>query len=123
MGCLIALSLLMVAGCVSGPVAGANWEKKITFDLAQIDDNGLFGPADGKVAVDYEFCIPDTPATRAEVKRIDPSVKFSHSHGRIGRKEGELLCIGNTHRKNYREILKRLAQLSYVRRIDRCFWE
>jgi hypothetical protein len=114
---------MALVGCSDPPVEPIDWKPKITFDFTQLDDSGLAGPADGKVAVDYEFLIPDSPSTRAEVENIDPSVKFSYSRGRIGRKEGELLCIGNTHQPNHHEILKDLAELSYVSRIDQCFWE
>jgi hypothetical protein len=99
------------------------WRQKITFSIEGLDADGLSGPADGKVSVDYEFCIPETDAAQAEVKAIDPSVKFSKARGRIGRKDGEWLCTGNTHQKDCRAILERLAKLTYVRRINQCFWE
>src|SRR5690242_3111957 len=58
---------------------------KIQFDLTTIAPDGLRGPADGKVAVAYEFVIPDTPEHREEVRAIDPSVQFMPgSRGRIG---------------------------------------
>jgi hypothetical protein len=89
-----------------------------------LDESGLYGPPDGKLALSYEFCIPDTVQNRTEVKRIDPTVKFfAQSPGRIGCRESENLCIGSTHQKDYRWVLQRLAELTYVQRIDECFFE
>jgi len=99
------------------------WQK-ITFDLSRLDDDGLFGATDAKRALAYEFCIPDTVQNRTEVKRIDPTVKFfAESPGRIGCREYENLCIGSTHQKDFRGVLQRLAELTYVQRIDESFFE
>lgn len=98
--------------------------KKVELKLQEIDAEGLRGPVDGKVAVSYEFVIPDTERHRQEVKKIDSTVSFmAGSKGRIGAKAGECLCIGSTHQKNHREVLRRLAELPYVERIIECFFE
>jgi hypothetical protein len=98
--------------------------QKITFDLTRLDEDGLYGELGGKRAVSYEFCIPDTRQSRAEVKRIDPTVKFmAESPGRIGCGEHETLCIGSTHQKDFRKVLQRLTELTYVQRIDESFFE
>ena len=98
--------------------------QKITFDISKLDEYGLHGPPGGKRALSYEFCIPDTVQNRTEVKRIDPTVKFfAESPGRIGCGEYESLCIGSTHQKDFRMILQRLAELTYVQRIDESFFE
>jgi hypothetical protein len=98
--------------------------QKVTFDFSRLDDDGLYGAADGKRALSYEFCIPDTEQNRTEVKRIDPTVKFfAESPGRIGCKEHENLCIGSTHQKDFRGVLQRLVELTYVQRIDESFFE
>jgi hypothetical protein len=97
---------------------------KIQFDLTTIDADGLRGPADGKVAVAYEFVIPDTPKHREEVRAIDPSVQFMPgSRGRVGAGEGECLCVGSTHQADWREVLMRLAALPYVEQIVECWSE
>ena len=97
---------------------------KITFDVSKLDESGLYGPPDGKRALPYEFCIPDTVQHRTEVKRIDPTVKFfAESPGRIGCDKDENLCIGSTHQKEFRIVLQRLAELIYVQRIDESFFE
>ena len=55
--------LLLCAACSEVPrEAAADCMRKVEFDLSHIDGDGLRGPADGKVAVSYEFCIPDTDA-------------------------------------------------------------
>jgi hypothetical protein len=97
---------------------------KIQFDLTNIDPEGLRGPADGKVAVAYEFVIPDTPQHRDEVRAIDPSVQFMPgSRGRVGAGEGECLCVGSTHQAEWREVLRQLSELPYVNRIEECWFE
>jgi hypothetical protein len=97
---------------------------KITFDISKLDKSGLYGSPDAKRALAYEFCIPDTVGNRTEVERIDPTVKFfAQSPERIGCKEHENLCIGSTHQKDFRRVLQRLAELTYVQRIDQSFFE
>lgn len=98
--------------------------KKIEINLSQLDDTGLRGPVTGKVTVSYEFCIPNTAECKAEVKAIDKTVQFMPgSRGRIRAGKNECLCIGSTHQKNYRSVLKRLAELSYIKRIIECHFE
>lgn len=98
---------------------------RITFDLTLVDDTGLTGPPDGRVAVAYEFCIPATAAHLAEVQRIDPTVQAqTGARGRIGCNPGsEVLCIGSSHQPEWRSVLQQLAALDYVARIDRHFAE
>lgn len=111
----------LLTGC-GGPARDPR--AKIEIDLDRLDADGLRGPADGKVAVDYEFAIPDTTAARAAVTRIDPSVTFQPgSRGRIGVKPGECLCLGSTHQPRHREILLTLARLPEVDRIIECHHE
>jgi hypothetical protein len=99
------------------------WQK-MTFDVSKLDESGLYGPPGGKRALSYEFCIPDTLQNRAEVKRIDPTIQFfAQSPGRIGCGKDENLCIGSTHQKDIRGVLQRLAELTYVQRIDESFFE
>lgn len=98
--------------------------KKITFDLSRLDDEGLYGPGNGRRALSYEFCIPDTSENRREVSAIDTTVRFMPGvSGRIGCEKGQCLCIGSTHQTNFKTVLKRLAELQYVERIDECFFE
>jgi hypothetical protein len=117
--------LLLCVSCACTKQATSNENlQKIEFDLGQIDADGLRGPHDGKVAVAYEFCIPDTEACKAEVKAIDHTVQFMPgSRGRIGAGRDECLCIGSTHQKNYRSVLHALAKLTYIERIIECYFE
>lgn len=119
------LSLLLGAACagVREP-APESVERKIAFDLAGLNPEGLRGPADGKVAVAYEFKIPAGDEYRSRVAAIDPSLRFHPgSRGRIGAGPGEILCIGSTHQLNHRAILRRLAELPFVERIIECHFE
>ena len=116
------LRRFLMPACLA--LACATQPPVIEFDLDRLDENGLRGPADGKVAVSYEFKIPDTPEHRAEVRGIDSTVEFmGQSPGRIGAGDGECLCIGSTHQPDFREVLGRLAALDYVDRIIECHFE
>ena len=102
----------------------ADPSQKIEFDLQCLDHDGLRGPANGKVAVSYEFAIPDTDECKAQVKAIDPTVQFMPgSPGRIRAPLTACLCIGLTHQPDYRAVLHRLAALPYVERIVECHFE
>jgi hypothetical protein len=121
--CTSAVSAKSEAGNKKQPAA-QRAKAKIQFDVKQIDADGLRGPANGKVAVSYEFKIPNTPAARAEVKAIDSSIQFmAGSRGRIGAGKDECLCIGSTYQKDFRTVLKKLAQLDYIDRIIECYFE
>lgn len=98
---------------------------KIGFDLDQLDENGLYGPADGKRSLDYEFCLPRHDAAAVEaVRRIDPSLSlYPSSRGRVGCTADQVLAIGNTHQLNGREVLLELASRQDIERIERTDWE
>ena len=119
------LTLLSVAGCArkSPPEDPAAW-KKIKMDLSRLDENGLAGPAGGKVAVNYEFCIPAREKNWKEIQRIDKTAQLQkQSKGRIGCQSGTWLVIGSTHQPNHRRVLYELAVLSYVQQIQETFFE
>jgi hypothetical protein len=121
---VLILPALFLAGCGAPGTAPRDPRATIEIDLEALDADGLRGPPDGKVAVDYEFVIPDTAAAREAVSRIDPSVEFMPgSRGRIGAKPGECLCIGSTHQPRHREILLTLAGLPEIARIIECYHE
>ena len=121
---LVLIMPAILAGCSAPQPAPRDPRAKIELDLEALDADGLRGPPDGKVAVDYEFVIPDTPAARETVSRIDPSVHFfPGSRGRIGAQPGECLCIGSTHQPRHREILLALARLPEIARIIECHHE
>jgi hypothetical protein len=97
---------------------------KITFSLAQLNQDGLYGPPGGLRALHYEFCIPGDAAHAAQVRQIDPTLQvFPESRGRIGCGPKEFLCIGSTHQPGFKTVLFKLASLPYVRRIDQAFFE
>ena len=126
-------ALMLIGVCIacsacgmrsSGAQSESQPPAKITFDLKQIDDEGLTGPPDGRVAISYEYCIPATQAAQDEVRRIDPTVAFQPgARGRIGCARDQVLCIGSTHQPGWRTILQQLASLDYIARIDRSFGE
>jgi hypothetical protein len=116
----IALRLMLAVLCVLfSPLVGYSdsggekaaesaGEGKIKFRLDNIRADGLRGPADGLVAVSYEFCVPADAAVYAEVKRLDPSVQITPGgRGRVGcQAAGQALCLGNTHQADWRGILR-----------------
>ena len=99
-------------------------EAKIKFRWENIRPDGLRGPPEGLVSVAYEFCVPTGAEVYQEVRRIDSTVKISPgSRGRIGCSDRQALCIGNTHQRNWRDVLVRLASLPYVAEVRECFFE
>lgn len=96
---------------------------KIKLDFKRLDAQGLSGPTDGKVSVQYEFCIPAEAKYRRAVQKIDPTAQQNPGKGRIGCSDKEWLMIGNTHQNRYKRVLYELATLPYVKRIEETFWE
>jgi hypothetical protein len=102
----------------------ASYWRKIRIDFNQIDAAGLSGPANGKVSVTYEFCIPREQRLWKEVKKIDPSAqKQIAGRGRVNCSDTQWLILGNTHQKNYKKILYELAKRPYIERIEEVFYE
>ena len=99
-------------------------QEVIGFDLTLLDTDGLVGPTTGKRAVDYEYCIPDNADTKAEVAAIDATARIMvGSRGRVGCVQGQVLVLGTTHQPDFLEVLRRLADLSYVQRIEQAYFE
>jgi len=123
---IILLSCLLLSSSCSGirRTAGHDRWQNIAFDVDLLDEDGLRGPADGKVAVSYEFSIPNTERCRTLVQVIDQTVLFMPgSPGRIGAGQDDCLCIGSTHQENYRSVLRTLVTLPFVERIIECHFE
>ena len=121
---LLAVALLLVGGgCASSPDPVSTHSAKIEFDLDAIDEEGLLGEAGSRVAVHYEFCVPDVDRFLDAVTEIDSTAVASPSRGRIGCGEEERLMIGSTHQPGWRAVLERLAALPFVTRITRTMWE
>jgi len=74
--------------------------------------------------LDYEFCIPRGKDYVIEVRAIDETAQFfERSRGRIGCGPRQVLVIGNTDRSDFAVVLRRLAELSYVERIEQAYFE
>jgi hypothetical protein len=98
--------------------------KKIKLNFNELDLDGLRGSSASKVAVNYEFCIPNDPEKWKTVSHIDPSAaRQIGSRGRAGCGEQQWLVIGSTHQKNYQRVLYELASLDFVEKIEQTFWE
>jgi hypothetical protein len=121
--CLLVVAIL--AGCTrEEPATEPPHEVSIELNLDALDESGLIGPADGKRALSYEFCVPDDEGTLAEVSAIDPSAQGQgQSPGRVGCTADQVLFIGNTHQPGFREILERLAERPDITRIEPAYFE
>lgn len=100
-------------------------EKKITFDLREFSEDGIRQrvPGEGS-SINYEFCIPAEEEKLKEVTAIDPSAKvYKGSKGRIGCKDNQWLMIGESRQSNFKTVIRTIAGLDYVSRIDETFWE
>ncbi len=97
--------------------------EKIKFDLAKIDQRGLIGDEDNKVAVDFEFCIPKTSNAIEEVMAIYPQFKQQEGKGKSNCGEHQILILGNTYNNDYKNILCKLSRLEYIKEIKQTYWE
>lgn len=105
------------------PENPAAW-KKIHLNFKKMDEDGLTGSFDSKVAVNYEFCIPAQKEKWRAVQKIDGTARqYPQSKGRIGCRDDQWLIIGSTHQPRYKRVLYDLANLPYVERIEETFWE
>ena len=115
----LAAVLLLVTSGLANAQSG-----KLGFDPGAINDNGLYGPANGLRAMSYEFCVPNRQSELQQVRTIDPSITgCSRSRGRIGCREDQRLCIGHTHQPEFRCVLRRLTELDFVERIEPAWFE
>ncbi len=117
------LAVLALPACNLVGVRGTSPEK-INFDLSQLDNEGLYGPDDGKQSLSYEFCIPANADNITQVLSIDPTaIVYRQSPGRMQCTQDHYLVVGNTHQDNYRATLEALAQLEYITQISQTFFE
>lgn len=116
-------AVVTLAACAPVPMTQPA-SSKIAVDLSGVNADGLRGPPTGLRAAHYEFCIPAGERYAAEVRSVDPTVQFMPgSRGRIGCSSEQVLVLGNTHQRAYRQVLDRLAALDYVGRIAESFFE
>jgi len=122
--CLLSLLFLLACNTPKGSEVSPETLAKIKFDINKIDERGLTGPVSGKVAVDYEFCIPRRGEYTNIVKKINPKILISDKgRGRIACSGTERLCIGTTSHENWKNILLETAKLDFVKSIERTFYE
>ncbi|MGI2029798.1 hypothetical protein [Endozoicomonas acroporae] len=121
----IVLSALLLSACshLDGLLKD-KVQEKVAFDLTRLDSDGLYGPADGKRSLSYEFCIPAHVNTARQVMYIDPTaIVYKESPGRLQCDEEQYLVVGDTNQPNYLVTLKKLAELTYVTQIQEAFFE
>jgi hypothetical protein len=126
---LVALLLVWVTAACSAvgavhPSGEDPVSAKIQLDLSGLDEDGLYGPPNGLRALSYEFCIPARETLADDVRAIDHTIQLHRgSRGRIGCTNEQYLCVGSTHQPGYRTVLRRLAELEYVTRINPSYAE
>lgn len=116
--------LFVFVGCQQHRTTGDihTW-KKIKLDFKRFDNDGLSGPPDGKVAANYEFCVPMSDKYWKQVHKIDPTAQRSAGKGRVGCTEKEWLVIGSTQQPHFQRVLFDLASLPFVREIQETYYE
>ena len=100
-------------------------ELKIKIDLTEFNEDGYRVRPDGeKSTAHYEFCIPANDSILAEIKAMDPMAEvMKGSKGRSGCTDKEWLVISSTRKTGFKDIIKKQAELPYVRKITETFWE
>ena len=120
---LEAILIITIASCsLFKSKAVKQAESKMNFEFSKLDKNGLIKKRGTSLA--YEFCIPNNETYLDKIKEIDESISiYKSGSGRIGCSKNEILCIGETHNKDYKRILTQIAELEYVKSINESFFE
>jgi hypothetical protein len=120
---LVAILIITIASCsLFKSKAFKQAESKMNFEFSKLDKNGLIKKRGTSLA--YEFCIPNNETYLDKIKEIDESISiYKSGSGRIGCSNNEILCIGETHNKDYKRILTQIAELEYVKSINESFFE
>ena len=120
---LVAILIITIASCsLFKSKAFKQAESKMNFEFSKLDKNGLIKKRGSSLA--YEFCIPNNETYLDKIKEIDESISiYKSGSGRIGCSNNEILCIGETHNKDYKRILTQTAELEYVKSINESFFE
>ena len=120
---VVSCSSSLQASSIVKPEFIANTDK-IEFDITKLNQQGLYGPADGLRSLSYEFCIPAEEHFVSTILIIDPEIKiYPQSPGRIGCTQAEYLCMGDTYNKPYQKNFNDLAKLSFIKRIIQSVFE
>ena len=120
---LVAILIITIASCsLFKSKAVKQAESKMNFEFSKLYKNGLIKKRGTSLA--YEFCIPNNETYLDKIKEIDESISiYKSGSGRIGCSNNEILCIGETHNKDYKRILTQIAELEYVKSINESFFE
>lgn len=118
------LDIMNAAFYETGPIEPSH-RLKVKFDLGEFTEDGLRQRIHGEgSSINYEFCIPADEEAVKEVTSIDATAKIHKgSKGRSGCSDSEWLVIGESRQSNFKDVIKSLAKLKYVREISETFWE
>ncbi len=121
---IVVSSLSIMYGCSNIDSNSIANNEKIEFDITKLNQQGLYGPADGLRSLSYEFCIPADEHFVSVIHNIDPEIKiYHHSPGRIACNQSEFLCVGDTYNKPYQKNFNDLANLFFIKRIIQSIFE
>jgi hypothetical protein len=121
---IVVSSLSIMYGCSNIDSNSIANNEKIEFDITKLNQQGLYGPADGLRSLSYEFCIPADEHFVSVIHNIDPEIKiYRHSPGRIACNQSEFLCVGDTYNKPYQKNFNDLANLFFIKRIIQSIFE
>ena len=117
--------LIVFVGCKQqqAPTEDTAAWKKVKIDFRRFDKDGLAGPPGGKIAANYEFCIPAKAKYLEQVKKIDPTANRSAGKGRVACTDKEWMVIGSTHQPVFQRVVFKLASLPFVKEIQETFYE
>lgn len=120
---ILVLSSILYFGCSASDKQTQS--DKINFDLSKFDNEGYRTAPDGsKSSAHYEFCIPASDSVLAEILSIDPDAGvMKGSKGRSGCSDKEWLVVSPTRKAGFKDIIKKLAALQYIRKISETYWE
>ncbi|MCI5054785.1 MAG: hypothetical protein MRY83_01685 [Flavobacteriales bacterium] len=97
--------------------------EKVKFPLKDLDKNGLIGPEDGKVSIDYVFCIPSEKQYQDQVSQISADIKIDPNNSFFCKKKNQIACFGNTGNRTFKKTLRKLNNLDFVETIESVDWE
>ena len=118
----VILPLFFLVSCSS---ADHTYSEKIKFDISRFTEDGFRKGTDGSLSpIHYEFCIPANGEIYKEVLKIDSTAAlYKGSKGRSACSDKEWLCIGSSRQAGFKSVIKKLAELNYIRQITETFWE
>ena len=111
-----AVGCLLLAGCIHKPFRSGS--RVVDPALLALGDSERSSLPDAQDDVKYMFCVPNNAMIRAEVMRIDPSLRFYDGvQARRDCGSHALVCVGSVCQPGFMAILDRLSKKPYIKSI------